>query len=1409
MKVFRNNINLAAILATLLVIISLGSIYFFIYLPHNERNLQEQRFRALQNIDKNIHEKIENSVALLNNLLSSYQEKLKDPAGSAEAREYINGYSKENFILIPIKEIDFGKGRDSLDSVYTIDINNSAKQIILSFRKKLAGPDSIGHEIGMKFSFEQFIKILLPKDVFDQYVFFSNQKPFYETFPAGISEIREDSLLGAKTGMKTSGVRNYNIGGKDYKLFLQPVSVNSGKDWIIGGLLSNSRYQREKNQLPSEIILLLLTLVISMLLMFPVIKLFQMGNKDRLTISDGIWSIVTSMLLMSLLFFSFFKYNISLRPDVNPDSKKILTDGISQAFKKEINTVYHALCRYDTLLQKDSLKSKSLRSDIIFLQSNKIYNDDKKEIKDLADTLKAIGKTVSIKQVFWLNDSGVEKLNWTIESANAPHRNYKVRDYFKRIRDKNTYFLNDDISKQFYLDQIISWTTGEFTSVLSIPSLDTGKVAVISFNMKSLENVLLPPGYQFALIDDRGNVLYHSQEDRNLKENLLDEFSENENLLSCMQAHTDSSFETRYFSKKYNVRVSPLTGLPYFLVILEDTSFMETRHIEIYSFTSSMLIIFFIFLIIELLITFFASAKRSFFKKHLFDTSWLGPKESCHEEYILAAAFNFIIVLLLIFFFFLTSFLTYLFILFISVIAVNLFLNVAFANRYKSENPDKYDYKKKAIRCLIILIAIIDITAIIKLDQWYNSLPAYELFVFITGVIVLKAGKLFLDKLKGPKQYAFLKRWNNVKSFSLMALTRLIITSGIPIVFFYLSSYNYEQNIAIRYKQSEFAKQLIQKAHDISSGDLKYIKDTLGIYIDGASIKDIDTVQITDVSKFRKDSLKFEGYTDEEKQALKILGAFRLSITHESVAEEKFYSSEEEDSSLFYNHLLRDACQTSAGTITYKHTNLPYKYLKISSSCLNYNLPGFFRKGSILNGLEFWIFLIFSLVIFYFIIHNIIKKLFAVGVPDLKKSHEVDIKILEDQKLNKLLFIIGSPGARKKDYVLQLIKLGKIKSPANKALAFDSYLEMNNNVFIADMIHIPDSGNEKEEELHWKKYMDKVFAEKNSLIIVNHFEYNIQDPVSNRIKLNFLEKLMIDDKRKIIILSTIHPVTFLDSAFTELMKKNNKSTGKNDKNITTIPAQDLEKWHVLLGHYRIVLMSLDHDMELTVEKPHEKIIGGDSSLDHEPNLKVERLYEEMIYKETKRGYFLNQMRQPAIEAGREILKNVKKEELPPLPDEIVLKLQVTSHYFYMYIWQSLTREEKFLLYDLAEDNLVNSFDDYNLSMLIGKGIIMRDDGTLKLFNNGFRNFIITAIGDSEAMKIKDQIKDNGNWGKLRIPMILIILAILAFLLVSQQEAYSTLITYLAALTAGVPLVLRIFSFFDKTKKPSEIDTANN
>src|SRR5204862_431339 len=51
-------------------------------------------------------------------------------------------------------------------------------------------------------------------------------------------------------------------------------------------------------------------------------------------------------------------------------------------------------------------------------------------------------------------------------------------------------------------------------------------------------------------------------------------------------------------------------------------------------------------------------------------------------------------------------------------------------------------------------------------------------------------------------------------------------------------------------------------------------------------------------------------------------------------------------------------------------------------------------------------------------------------------------------------------------------------------------------------------------------------------------------------------------------------------------------------------------------------------------------------------------------------------------------------------DELVLQEQSVSHNFYTEIWESLSRDEKFILYDLAEDGLVNIKNRFAVNLLV-------------------------------------------------------------------------------------------------------------
>jgi hypothetical protein len=372
----------------------------------------------------------------------------------------------------------------------------------------------------------------------------------------------------------------------------------------------------------------------------------------------------------------------------------------------------------------------------------------------------------------------------------------------------------------------------------------------------------------------------------------------------------------------------------------------------------------------------------------------------------------------------------------------------------------------------------------------------------------------------------------------------------------------------------------------------------------------------------------------------------------------------------------------------------------------------------------------------------------------------MDDELLADPDLNRLVFIVGSPGSGKLTKLKSKLAAQKVSGNNGVPIVLDEENQSIHNVFVADMILISPDGTDMDDA--WKTCYETAL-QNEAMVIINHFEYNIKDPTTNTVKLNFLEALMQKGKSRVIIISTVHPVSFLNSF-------NEQTANSMADGTSTIKDNDLERWHVLLGHFRIVIEPLEYSN-----------IPGDA-----------KTMERIIMEETQYTHFLHKMQSLSLKMQPPIREDDYRA-IGAVTNSLVFKLQLISQYFYTYIWQSLTQEEKFLLYDLAEDGLVNSYDEYNLSMLICKGLVIRINGTLTLFNKGFRNFILTSIGNAEVNRIKKLVRDTGNWGNLKTPLTLAILAILAFLFASQQEAYSSIITYITALGAGLSGVFKLFS----------------
>ena len=113
-----------------------------------------------------------------------------------------------------------------------------------------------------------------------------------------------------------------------------------------------------------------------------------------------------------------------------------------------------------------------------------------------------------------MDDHGTILWNWTSGYLNSAPGNYAERDYFKNILKGRV--IRPDTSIAFTLEPVISWTSGEFSTVICKKSVlknawsNAPIFALMDWTMKSMDDVVMPAGFSFAIIDGQGEVKYHS-----------------------------------------------------------------------------------------------------------------------------------------------------------------------------------------------------------------------------------------------------------------------------------------------------------------------------------------------------------------------------------------------------------------------------------------------------------------------------------------------------------------------------------------------------------------------------------------------------------------------------------------------------------------------------------------------------------------------------------------------------------------------------------------------------------------------------------------------------------------------------------------------------------------------------------
>jgi hypothetical protein len=127
--------------------------------------------------------------------------------------------------------------------------------------------------------------------------------------------------------------------------------------------------------------------------------------------------------------------------------------------------------------------------------------------------------------------------------------------------------------------------------------------------------------------------------------------------------------------------------------------------------------------------------------------------------------------------------------------------------------------------------------------------------------------------------------------------------------------------------------------------------------------------------------------------------------------------------------------------------------------------------------------------------------------------------------------------------------------------------------------------------------------------------------------------------------------------------------------------------------------------------------------------------------------------------------------------------------YYFSVWKSLPIEEKYILYDVAKDGLLNSKNKKAITSLANKGLLV-DNGSVALINDSFRYFILEVLQPRQELKLGRELLEKGKWNTFRIVLIIIILALFILLWKGSKELAGEFKAILIALTSITTLLIK-------------------
>lgn len=620
---------------------------------------------------------------------------------------------------------------------------------------------------------------------------------------------------------QSSSLVAVDIAGEPFKLYLVPIALElaagdategaSGRNLILGGLMRVSRFRADSMAVPgTALVSVILLVLIVIAATWPLLKFTSMRATERIPRRSALYFFASTLATIILVCVLAIHLQYIFDLGTTDDKLKTLGGAIEQHFDDEVR---QALAVMDSATNSGKFASTlsgyggqtpcesvilSSRTRTVFSESN-LLTQPKLRLMEYP----------YFDRVFWSDNFGHQHIKWDASALPTQPTFVGDRPYFVETAGGNLWqFADRPAGARFRVDSLFSRNTGEYTAVISQKVSDTklckdGALSVISMvtPLLSLIDPVLPPDYGFAVVDDRGAVLFHSTASKNGRENFLDEVEDAGELRAALFAGQGSVLTARYLGFSHRLSVTRLLSIqpsPWSLVVFHNLSEGAAEGVVRSVLFSLLALLYFAVIVLGLVVMFVPSSGRP--------PTWIWPRGKSRGAYLqLTLTITGFALLSYLLVFETTSLATTL----ATAFAVPVFAMAVSALKLRPKGRTVRVGRVVMDRALMIAAVAPAVTGVLLVIGPRTGSPLQQLLICEAFAVLVLL--LSLPSELVSTYFARVYVPSLASSVAVLWASMLILAGMLPCVAFFKVSYHYHDNLSVKRQQLQTVSALAER----------------------------------------------------------------------------------------------------------------------------------------------------------------------------------------------------------------------------------------------------------------------------------------------------------------------------------------------------------------------------------------------------------------------------------------------------------------------------------------------------------------------------------------------------------------------------------------------------------------------